>query len=666
MSSTTTTTTLTGGQLVLVTPQGVAIQEGLFDDIPDPTYSFGNSQDIHSMLLDRLRALASSVSDTVDTDSDLARKGYVKSKLNALHSGDNSFGSNSQWTGQNDYTGHVNVVGGGQLFLDDGATLTVTNCIELVDGAKVMCLGPNASISDVELSYLNNLTSNIQDQLAAKQNRITNFTNVTCNNLNASTIQGPSITDNGSLLCSGGIVVSSGQVSLPSNSLTISNTSGLQSALDSKQAVITSSTDINVHNISCNQLTCTAAELAYSDFSCSGAATLNNVVVTGSITLPAASIAQASVTGLVSALGGKQDTLTSASTITIGSLNGISSTTLAYMDATSSVQTQLNSKQATLANVSYLDATSSVQTQLNSKQPALNSSSVVTVASLNGISSSTLAYMDATSSVQTQLNSKQATLANASYLDATSSVQTQLNGKQATLANASYLDATSSVQTQLNSKQATLANASYLDATSSVQTQLNGKQATLTTSSALSVASVTVASGLTVSGGTITVPSASITTTALSNGPITCTTLTCTSEVDSGNALFNSISESYIPITTGTNAFTLDYTSGCVFYLSTGTTLNANFSVSLRNLTTNTNRSYNITLIYATTGKYICNSVTAYTDAGTTAISLSSATPLWVNGTAPSITTSTVMIQTFSILRLFGTNYCVSNVVGYA
>jgi len=114
-------------------------------------------------------------------------------------------------------------------------------------------------------------------------------------------------------------------------------------------------------------------------------------------------------------------------------------------------------------------------------------------------------FLDPTSSVQTQLNSKlssvtaestyQPILSNASYLDATSSVQDQLNSKLSTstasstyqpiLSNASYLDATSSVQDQLNSKLSTstasstyqpiLSNASFLDATSSVQTQLNGK-----------------------------------------------------------------------------------------------------------------------------------------------------------------------------------------------
>ena len=135
---------------------------------------------------------------------------------------------------------------------------------------------------------------------------------------------------------------------------------------------------------------------------------------------------------------------------------------------------------------------------------------------------------------------------------------------------------------------------------------------------------------------------------------------------DTGNAFLDSVSEKFVAITTGTNSFTLNYTLGAVFYLSTGTTLNSNFLVSLQNLTSNVDRSYNITLIYATTGKYYCNNVSCYTDGGTTQISLSSTTPLYPNGTLPSITTSTLMIQTFSVIRLFGSNYCFSNVISYA
>jgi hypothetical protein len=80
-------------------------------------------------------------------------------------------------------------------------------------------------------------------------------------------------------------------------------------------------------------------------------------------------------------------------------------------------------------------------------------------------SATELNYVDGvTSAIQTQLNNKQAIVANVSdteigYLDGvTSAIQTQLNGKQATVANVSdveigYLDGvTSAIQTQLDAK----------------------------------------------------------------------------------------------------------------------------------------------------------------------------------------------------------------------
>ena len=224
-------------------------------------------------------------------------------------------------------------------------------------------------------------------------------------------------------------------------------------------------------------------------------------------------------------------------------------------------------------------------------------------------------------------------------------LSTQLDGKQATLSNASYLDATSSVQTQLNT----------------LTTNVSGKQATLTNGSVsdamLASTFVKPSTAPTLTGTNFT----GIPTSAISSGALTVTSLTNT-----GLGVNGGISEKFYAITTGTNAFTLDYSTGCVFYLSTGTTLSANFSVSLRNLGATTSQSQTITLMYATTGKYYCNSVTAWTDNGSTQITLSSGTPLYAGGAVPTISASTVMCQTFSILRTFGSNYCITNVCSYA
>lgn len=84
--------------------------------------------------------------------------------------------------------------------------------------------------------------------------------------------------------------------------------------------------------------------------------------------------------------------------VTVPSLNNISATTLGYLDATSSIQTQLNAK----ANTTSVVNLSTAQTIGGAKTFSSN----VTVPSLNNITSTTLGYLDATSSIQTQLNAK--------------------------------------------------------------------------------------------------------------------------------------------------------------------------------------------------------------------------------------------------------------------
>lgn len=125
-----------------------------------------------------------------------------------------------------------------------------------------------------------------------------------------------------------------------------------------------------------------------------------------------------------------------------------------------------------------------------------------------------------------------------------------------------------------------------------------------------------------------------------------------------------SVYELFHSITSGTNAFTLDVSVGNVFYLSTGTTTSANFTVQLNNCPTASTQSMNVTLIYATAGKWFCNSISCYSDAGSTAITLASATPLY-NGGTPAPSTSTVLAQTFCLVRLFASNYVLSSLSSF-
>lgn len=88
---------------------------------------------------------------------------------------------------------------------------------------------------------------------------------------------------------------------------------------------------------------------------------------------------------------------------TADALSATSSTELGYLDGvTSDIQTQLNAKQPTVANVSdteigYLDGvTSAIQTQLNAKQAVVSGVDDTEIGYLNGV----------TSAIQTQLNAK--------------------------------------------------------------------------------------------------------------------------------------------------------------------------------------------------------------------------------------------------------------------
>ena len=284
---------------------------------------------------------------------------------------------------------------------------------------------------------------------------------------------------------------------------------------------------------------------------------------------------------VTSALGGKQDTLNSSSSVTVGSLNGVSASTIGYLDATSSIQTQLNGKQPTLnssssvtvgslngvsaSTIGYLDATSSVQTQLNGKQSTLNSSSSVTVGSLNGKSATTIGYLDATSSIQTQINSKQNTITSASDITMHNLTANAVNGITSTTLG--YIDPTSSIQTQINSKQNNIISTTdltmhnltansvngvsstvfpYIDPTSSIQTQLNGKQATITSGSAdITTGNLIIPTGKTINAtlGGITAPTKTQGDNSTNVATTAYTDLAIANIVNSAPASLNTLSE---------------------------------------------------------------------------------------------------------------------------
>ena len=162
------------------------------------------------------------------------------------------------------------------------------------------------------------------------------------------------------------------------------------------------------------------------------------------------------------------------------------------------------------------------------------------------------------------------------------------------------------------------------------------------------------------------IASSSIPTSAISSGPLTVTSINCTSATDSGNLTAGSISEKFTNIgNNGTsNSYTLDYLANTAVYVFT-TQPTANFTIRLNNCGTDNSKSINFAVIYNTTGKYYCNSVTAYSNTSTQ-ITLASSTPLWAGASAPSISSSVVMIQTFTLIRNFASNYVLSSVISYA
>jgi predicted glycosyl hydrolase (DUF1957 family) len=143
----------------------------------------------------------------------------------------------------------------------------------------------------------------------------------------------------------------------------------------------------------------------------------------------------------------------------------ITSTVLGYLDATSSVQTQLNSKQATITG-----GATTIDTENLTVSRALVSDGSGKVA-VSAVTATEVGYLDGVSSaIQTQLNSKQATITGGATtidtenLTVSRALVSDASGKVAvsavTATEVGYLDGVSSaIQTQIDSKQASLAGA---------------------------------------------------------------------------------------------------------------------------------------------------------------------------------------------------------------
>jgi hypothetical protein len=146
-----------------------------------------------------------------------------------------------------------------------------------------------------------------------------------------------------------------------------------------------------------------------------------------------------------------------SSTAELNILDGVTATAaeLNILDGVTSSTAELN----------ILDGVTATAAQINVLNGITATTAELNILAGAALSTQELNYVDGvTSAIQTQLNAKQAVVANVSdteigYLDGvTSAIQTQINGKQATVANVSdveigYLDGvTSSIQTQMDAK----------------------------------------------------------------------------------------------------------------------------------------------------------------------------------------------------------------------
>ncbi len=188
------------------------------------------------------------------------------------------------------------------------------------------------------------------------------------------------------------------------------------------------------------------------------------------------------------------------------SASSVTTTTLGYLDATSSIQTQLNGKEPTITTLSIAKGGTNSGTSLNNNRVMQSSSGAIVeaaaitaarvlISDANGIpthstiTTTTLSYLDATSSIQTQLNAKEGTITNLPIAQGGTNSTTALNNNRimqssgGAIVEAAAITAARVLISDANGipthSTITSTTLGYLDATSSVQTQLNGKEPTI-------------------------------------------------------------------------------------------------------------------------------------------------------------------------------------------
>jgi len=335
-----------------------------------------------------------------------------------------------------------------ELNILDGVTAS-TNEINLLDGVTA---------TTAELNYVDGVTSNIQTQLDAKATTtalnshittatakhtdiddVITLTGIAENTTNLGTFTGGVIADNTTIKTA--LQSLETAVELRATSATVTEIDGNADDLISLTGVAENSTNLGSFTGStiANDLTIKAALQS-----------LETAVEANALTGLTSTVTELNVLDGITSSTAELNILTGVTSTAaeLNILDGVTATAaeLNILDGVTSSTAELNlldGVTATTAEINYLDGvTSAIQTQLNSKQATLTglTSTVAELNILDGVTATAaeLNILDGVTATATELN----------YVDGvTSAIQTQINGKVATGANVNTLVGNTTAQT---------------------------------------------------------------------------------------------------------------------------------------------------------------------------------------------------------------------------
>jgi hypothetical protein len=124
--------------------------------------------------------------------------------------------------------------------------------------------------------------------------------------------------------------------------------------------------------------------------------------------------------------------------------------------------------------------------------------------------------------------------------------------------------------------------------------------------------------------------------------------------------------ETIITASGSASPFTLDYSAGGIYFISTAAVPAANFSVIITNIPTDQTKTYTISLIYyQAANKYYASTARVSNTTGTTYLLGTSSTyaaPLFTGGTPVLTTAPCLIVQQFTIISISSVRYVTSSV----